>query len=134
MAALSIFTTAALQDLDEILQEDVSVFKVEEAIPIGYQKDWEDGTVKPGICLFTLFNKHKDLSQEEFLNRWHNGHTPLSLKIHPLWNYNRNVVLEKVAGAEETCGGIVEEQFKKKSELLNPLKFFGHPFIMPYRV
>jgi hypothetical protein len=69
-----------------------------------------------------------------FIHRWHNGHTPLSLKIHPLWNYNRNVVLEKLTNDSKEWDGIVEEHFKIKSDLLNPLKFFGNPIIMVYNM
>ena len=34
----------------------------------------------------------------------------------------------------ENWDGIVEEQFKTRSDLLNPIRFFGHLSIMPYRM
>jgi hypothetical protein len=111
-----------------------SAYAVDEAIPVAYEKSWEDLTPTPGICLLTLFKKRKDLSFETFLDRWHYGHTPLSLKIHPLWNYNRNVVTKKILAESTPWDGIVEEQFRTTSDLLNPIKFFGNPFIMPYRM
>lgn len=109
-------------------------YLVDEAIPVMYKKTWEDLTPTPGVCLLTLFRKKKDLSRKTFLDRWHNGHTPLSLKIHPLWNYNRNVVTERLTTNSITWDGIVEEQFRTTSDLLNPIKFFGNPLIMPYRM
>lgn len=112
----------------------IGAYRVDEAIPVGYQKSWEDLQLTPGICLFTLFKKKVGLSQELFLDRWHNSHTPLSLKIHPLWNYNRNVVKERLTEDSVEWDGIVEEQFKTTSDLLNPIKFFGNPLIMPYRM
>ena len=129
VAAISVYANDRVQ-----LEEDHSAFYVDEAIPVEYTKTWKDQEITPGICLFTLFNKKPGLTQHEFLDRWHNGHTPLSLKIHPLWNYNRNVVTGSSNGNSESWDGIVEEQFRTKSDLLNPFKFFGHLGIMPLRM
>jgi len=112
-------------------------YQVEEAVPVAYDKDWVDGDPTPGACLLTLFHKKPGLDQDTFLNRWHNGHTPLSLRIHPLWNYNRNVVTGTMNGDSKRYDGIVEEQFRKSSHLLNPLVFFGPLLKVPlhmYRV
>jgi len=102
-------------------------FKVTEALPVAYVKDWPDGKVTPGVCLLTLFNKKKTIDYKTFIDRWHNSHTPLSLKLHPLWNYNRNVVDGNGEDNKENWDGIVEEHCKTKTELLNPFKFFGKP-------
>ena len=102
-------------------------YKVTEALPVAYVKSWEDGKATPGICLLTLFNKKKSIDYKTFIDRWHNSHTPLSLKLHPLWNYNRNVVDSNGEDNKENWDGIVEEHCKTKSELLNPFKFFGKP-------
>jgi len=106
------------------------IYSVDEALPVAYNKTWPDGEKTPGVCLLTLFKRKKDLEYEKFIDRWHNGHTPLSLKIHPLWNYNRNVVGEELSGSSVWYDGIVEEHFKSSSDLLNPFKFFGNPFII----
>lgn len=102
-------------------------YRVTEAIPVGYSKNWPDGVVSPGVCLLTLFRRKKGLDRQMFLDRWHNSHTPLSLRIHPLWDYNRNVVEEELIPGSQDFEGIVEEQVKTEKELLNPFKFFG-PF------
>jgi hypothetical protein len=102
------------------------VYKVTEALPVAYEKTWEDGEPTPGVNLLTLFRQKKSISYEAFIERWHNSHTPLSLKIHPLWNYNRNVVNEKLTENSINWDGIVEEHFRSKSDLLNPFKFFGN--------
>lgn len=109
-------------------------YLVHEAIPVAYKKTWNDGTATPGVCLLTLFRQKRGIDYNTFIHRWHNGHTPLSLKIHPLWNYNRNVVLEKLTDASYEWDGIVEEHFKKTSDLLNPVKFLGNPLIMVYNM
>jgi len=100
-------------------------FEVTEALPVAYDKNWADGETTPGVCLLTLFNQKRSIDYNTFINRWHNSHTPLSLKIHPLTHYNRNVVEEPWAKNKENWDGIVEEHCKTKTELLNPTKFFG---------
>ncbi len=110
------------------------LYRVEEAIPIGYEKTWNDGEPTPGINLLTIFNKKRSITYETFIDRWHNGHTPLSLKLHPLWNYNRNVIVEKLIDEAEHWEGIVEEHFRKASDLLNPTRFFGNPFTMIFHM
>lgn len=102
-------------------------FKVEEALPVELEKTWPDGEPTPGICLLTLFHRKPGIDYDMFINRWHNGHTPLSLKIHPLTNYNRNVVLQKLCDQSVWYDGVVEEQTQSKSDLLNPFVFFGNP-------
>jgi len=106
-------------------------YVVEEAIPVAYNKSWKDGDPTPGVCLLTLFHKKPGLDQPTFIRRWHNGHTPLSLRLHPLWNYNRNVVNGVLSEDSKWYDGIVEEQFKKPSDLLNPFIFFGPPLKVP---
>jgi hypothetical protein len=109
-------------------------YEVTEAIPVGYRKTWRDGDPTPGVNLLTLFSKKKSIEYDTFIHRWHLGHTPLSLKIHPLWNYNRNVIDETLNGSSESWDGIVEEHFKSKKDLLNPARFFGGPISMLYRM
>ena len=109
-------------------------YLVDEAIPVAYKKTWNDGTATQGVCLLTLFRQRKGIDYKTFIHRWYNGHTPLSLKIHPLWNYNRNVVMEKLTNTSSEWDGIVEEHFKTTSDLLNPIKFFGNPLIMVYNM
>jgi len=106
------------------------VYRVEEAIPVAHDKTWPDGAPTPGVNLLTLFSKRPGLDRDTFLHRWHNGHTPLSLKIHPLWNYNRNVVKEKLTENTAHYDGIVEEQMKTREELMNSFRFFGNALII----
>ena len=103
------------------------IYKVEEALPVAYEKNWPDGELTPGVCLLTLFTRKPGLDHATFIHRWHNSHTPLSLRIHPLWHYNRNVVRERLINSSEPWEGIVEEHFRKRSDLVNPFRFFGNP-------
>lgn len=135
IAAISIFKEH--EDLiSPLIQQSgfSGAYLAEEAIPVGYEKTWKDLEFTPGICLFTLFKQKAGISHEQFIDTWHNSHTPLSLKIHPLWNYNRNVVIQKLGQSSFPWDGIVEEQFRKEADLLNPIKFFGNPLVMFYRM
>ena len=105
-------------------------YRVDEALPVKYDKTWPDRRITPGICLLTLFNRKKGLDYNTFIHRWHNSHTPLSIKIHPLWNYSRNVVTEILVPGSERFEGIVEEQMRTDAELLNPFRFFGNPLVI----
>lgn len=118
------------QDCFDLLSETagfVGAYQVEEAVPVAYEKNWEDRSPTPGVCLLTLFHSKPNLDYDLFISRWHDGHTPLSLKLHPLWNYNRNVVKKMIPDNAVWYDGIVEEQFRESSQLLNPLIFFGPP-------
>ena len=95
------------------------------ALPAAYEKDWKDGEQTPGAGLLTLFRKRPDIDYETFIERWHLGHTPLSLEIHPLWNYVRNVVTEKTVEGSDHYDGIVEEHFRSRKDLTCPARFFG---------
>jgi hypothetical protein len=109
-------------------------YRVTEAMPVAYQKSWKDGDPTPGACLLTLFSKNKSIDYKTFIHRWHNGHTPLSLRIHPLWNYVRNVVTESLFENYGWFDGIVEEQVREAPDLLNPFRFFGNPLIIVPRM
>ncbi len=135
IAAISIYKEN-LNPIEELIVTDgfYGAYRVKEALPIAYQKDWKDGESTPGACLLTLFRKKTNMDYTTFIDRWHNGHTPLSLRIHPLWNYNRNVVHDQPGDQQALFDGIVEEQVKQESDLLNPFKFFGNPLIIIYRM
>lgn len=102
--------------------------------PVSYDKTWKDGEQTPGVCLLTLFKQKKGLDYDTFIDRWHNSHTPLSLRLHPLWNYTRNVVTKQLTANQTAWDGIVEEQFRTTSDLLNPFRFFGNPMVILYNM
>lgn len=132
VAAISIYTNSEELQLTNNAGIE-GVYRVDEALPVSYKKYWDDGELTPGICLLTLFQKKKSIDYETFLDRWHNGHTPLSLRIHPLWHYSRNVVTESM-NESKPYDGIVDEHFKRRKDLLNPFLFFGHPLIIIQRM
>ena len=100
-------------------------YRVEESVPRGYDRDWPDGQDTPGGSMLTLLQRRAGLDDAEFLRRWHEGHSPLALRIHPLWNYVRNVVAAPVLPGSPPVAGIVEEQCRSRDDLLDPVRFFG---------
>lgn len=131
IAAITVFKIDA-NPINEIIKSIgfKGAYKATDAYPVSYDKNWDNGEKTPGSCLLTLFKQKRGIDYHTFIDRWHNSHTPLSIKIHPLWHYNRNVVNEKIAKNSELWDGIVEEHMQTRSELLNPFKFFGNPLII----
>jgi hypothetical protein len=131
ITSISIYQEEQIPDNPLVkLQGFIGAYAVTEALPVAYEKTWPDGEISPGACLLTLFNRKKGLDYETFIHRWHHSHTPLSLKIHPLWNYSRNVVDKMLTDRSEKWEGIVEEQMRSDDELLNPFRFFGNPLVI----
>ncbi|HQW26357.1 MAG TPA: hypothetical protein PLV75_10370 [Saprospiraceae bacterium] len=135
LAAISVYKDNTLS-VNSFIDADgfYGAYQVTEALPVGHTKDWPDGHPTPGACLVTLFSKKKNIDHPTFIDRWHNSHTPLSLRYHPLWNYNRNVVDEYLTINDAAFHGIVEEQVREKRDLLNPFRFFGNPLIIVPRM
>ena len=106
-------------------------FHVSEALPIAYKKDWDDGEATPGVCLLTLFRQKKGIDYDTFIYKWHNGHTPLTLKIHPVYHYSRNKVNEGLGNPPIWYDGIVEEHCRNRKTLLNPFIFFAKSGFAP---
>jgi len=105
-------------------------YRVEESVPVGYDRTWPDGTPTPGAGLLTLLRRNPRLAPDDFMREWFDRHTPMSLRIHPLWSYVRNVVAEPVVDWSPGFDGIVEEHFRRRGDLLNPARFFGGPLRM----
>jgi hypothetical protein len=105
-------------------------YRVQEALPRAYDRGWPDGVQTPGVGLLTLFRRRPGLSDEELFRRWHGGHSPLSLRVHPLWCYVRNVVEGPVVDGAPPLTGIVEEHFRAAADLLSPVRLFGGPLRM----
>ncbi|HSG67365.1 MAG TPA: EthD domain-containing protein [Bacteroidales bacterium] len=106
-------------------------FQVTEVLPRAYKKDWENGQPTPGVCLLTLFRQKKGIDYDVFIDRWHNGHTPFTLKVHPIYHYNRNEVNGRTGNPAVDYDGIVEEHCRDMKTLLNPFIFFGKPWMAP---
>jgi hypothetical protein len=103
----------------------VEGYRVSESVPVAYNRDWPDGTPSPGVVMLTLMKKNSSLTQSRFMEEWFGRHTPMAMRIHPLWNYTRNVVEGTVLEGSSHLDGIVEEHFRRLKDVTNPTCFFG---------
>ncbi len=90
-----------------LIEGFVEAYEADEALPVSYTREWTAGETTPGVCLLTLFHRKRAIDYETFITRWHQGHTALSLRFHPLWHYNRNVVCridEAAMGVSSSAG------------------------------
>ncbi|MCX6287722.1 MAG: hypothetical protein NTY96_11465 [Bacteroidetes bacterium] len=124
------FLSHCRSDANNLAGRISGAYSVEEALPVAYRKTWDDAGMTPGVCLLTLFRRKPGINHETFLDLWYNSHTPLSLRIHPLWHYCRNVVWGAAFPVSEPWEGLVEEHFRKRTDLLNPFSFFGNPIMI----
>ncbi len=105
--------------------ERIAGYAVRESIPRWYHdRTWPDGTRTPGANLVSLLVRNEALSHEEFMHEWHAVHTPLSLEVHPLWCYVRNVVLEALTPDAPAWPGIVCEHFRAVEDVTDPERFY----------
>lgn len=115
-------------EISRILAQDrgaVFGYRVEESYPRRYTRTWPNGTRSPGDILLTLLAKNRRLSPEAFMHEWHGVHTPMALRIHPMWSYERNVVTAAVTPGAPAFQGIVEEHYRELGEITNPVRMFG---------
>lgn len=104
---------------------NTSGYQVAESTPVRYQKDWKDGEPSPGMVMLTIMKKNARLDHERFMQEWFGHHTPMAMRIHPLWNYIRNVVESVVVEGSPAFDGLVEEHVRQRRDITNPMRFFG---------
>jgi len=93
-------------------------YLVTESIVREYaSRDWPDGARSPGITLVAAFRKPPALPDEEFYRRWHDGHSKLSLEVHPLWRYVRNAVARAITPGAPDFRAIVEERVRRYEDM-----------------
>jgi hypothetical protein len=92
---------------------------------------WEVETTEPvrrapvaAACLLTFFRKRPGIDPGLFHHRWFEEHTPMTLRIHPVTGYVRNVVKEHLVVGSAPWDGIVTEDFAQHSHLVS-LGVFG---------
>lgn len=74
--------------------------------------------------LVTLFRRHPRVDEATFFRRWHDEHTPMTLEIHPVVGYVRNVVRRTLTTGAPHWDGIVTEDFADVRDVTT-LRLFG---------
>jgi hypothetical protein len=104
---------------------EVFGYRVDESIPIRVEHTWREGERSPGVVLLTLLARSPRLDRDAFLAEWHGVHTPKAMRIHPMWGYVRNVVEARVPESSPDFDGVVEEHYRERADVLNPVRMFG---------
>ena len=103
-------------------------YLVTESVPKEYDdRDWPDGERSPGVALVTTFPKPDTIDDEAFYRCWHGSHTPLSLEIHPLLHYVRNVAARSLTPGAPPFRAIVNESVASAEIAATPELFYGSP-------
>jgi hypothetical protein len=132
VALISVWTEDTAQAFVRVLEEfpyQLSGYRVRQAIPRAYERDWPDGERTPGVGMLTLLRRKRGLDDQTFFHRWHDVHSVHTLELHPIWNYSRNVVMDAVVPGSPGVDGIVEEHVRHRAELLSLFGFFGGPVV-----
>lgn len=117
---------APLEGVLEELGATLAGYLVTESIARDYaDRDWADGTVSPGITLCAAFPKPVWQTDEAFYNEWQEGHTPMSLEVHPLTRYVRNAVARILTPGAPAFRAIVEERVGSLDDIANVDRFYG---------
>ena len=100
-----------------------TLFSVVEAAVRDYAAmDWAPGSASPGATLLALFRRKPGMSHEEFRARW-TEHSKLSIRLHPLVRYHRNLIVHRMLGEGGDWDGIVEERVGSLEDLA-PERFY----------
>jgi hypothetical protein len=114
---------AALEPALQQIGKPEAVYSVVESTAREYRHiDWAIGTRSPGVTLFALLRRRGDLTLAEYQRRWYR-HSGMSLRLHPLTRYLRNIVCEQLAGEPQGWDGIVEERVGTLADLA-PERFY----------
>jgi hypothetical protein len=65
----------------------------------------------PGANLVTCVRRRPDISDADFIDRWHNEHKVVANEIQSTFGYVRNVVVRRLTPDAPDWDGIVEESF-----------------------
>ena len=74
-----------------------------------------------GANLVTCIVKKSDISDAEFIDRWHNEHKKVALETQSTFSYVRNAVVRRLTDAGADWDGIVEEGF--------PIEALSDPYV-----
>ena len=132
-ACVSLWISSAedRQPIEGILREltpRLAGYLVTESVPREYdRRRWPDGASSPGVTIGTAFVEKPGLALADFYHRWHESHTPLSLRIHPLTRYVRNAVARVLTPGAPPYRALVFECVDSLSTLADLDIWYGSP-------
>jgi hypothetical protein len=103
----------------------VAIYRARTEEPVSYERTWATGETSPGLVQITLLRRKAGLDDAQFIEAWHDVHTPLAMEIHPLWRYTRHTVTEVLTEGAPPFEGIVELHFRHDEDVTDPVRFYG---------
>jgi hypothetical protein len=97
---------AALQDV----AKRVAGWEVEERRPISPPESW-DGSRLDALANIAVLRRPEELTQEEWVHRWHVDHTPVAIATQATFGYLQNLVVSRLTDDTPHVSGVVEELF-----------------------
>lgn len=87
-------------------------YQVTESEPLN-NKDFEvnEGQRSPGMSQVVFLQKPPRLNREQWLDIWHNSHTPIAINTQSSYGYRQNVVVRSLSYAAPHYDAIIEENF-----------------------
>lgn len=133
-AALQIWLDSANRDLraqcDAAVQahcERHATYLVTESQPLRNQLHPAlRGERTAGFAQIALLRRPPHLQQREWLQRWHDGHTPVAIETQSTFEYLQNVVVRALSADAPPLDAIVEECFPAAA-MTDPQVFFDAP-------
>lgn len=95
--------------LDDVADK-VAGWEVEERRPIAPPEVW-DGSREDALANIAVLRRPAELTQEEWLHRWREEHTPIAIATQATFGYMQNLVVSRITEDTPHVSGIVEELF-----------------------
>lgn len=88
-------------------------------------RSWPDGERSPGVLTVAVIHRPSQLTEAEWLHRWHEIQSPVSGELQPRTRYVRNHVVRALSKDAPEVHGIVEEGWPSAEHVSDPMLFFN---------
>lgn len=129
-AFLNIWVDSAIAALRQPVDEVVSAhsqrhaaYLVTESQPLRNRRRQGPGERTDGFAQIALLRRPARLTQEQWLDIWHNSHTPVAVETQSNFEYIQNVVVRRLTADGPDYDAIVEECFPAAA-MTDPYVFF----------
>lgn len=95
-----------------VVTGDMAVYLVNESVPLRNSRHpAAPGARTDGFAQMAFLQRPTSLSEDEFLDLWLNGHTPVAVDLQDTFGYVQNVVTRPLTPGATRWAAIVEELF-----------------------
>jgi hypothetical protein len=93
------------------LAEQLHAWVVTESEPLVNREAPGNGKRTPGMNQIVCFRKPESMSQDEWIDIWHNSHTQLAIDIQSTFGYRHNIICRNLTSGNPAFDAVVEENF-----------------------